>query len=389
MKILHCCLSVFYIDGYSYQENILPREHKRMGHEVKIITSTETFKHGGGLTYLKPSKYLNEDNIEVIRLPYLRILPHYIMTKLRIYKGLKKELKDYSPDIIFLHSTSFMGIKVITNYKKKNKHVRIIVDNHTDFINSARNFFSKNLLHRLIYKHCTKIIEPYAEVFWGVTLSRCDFLANMYGVKRDKIKLLVMGVEDDKVEFAKNNANQLRSTNEIKKADFVIVTGGKIGLQKKQTLMLMNAVRKLGISDIKLIIFGSIAKELKDEFFSLVDGKYIKYVGWISPDESYLYFSLADLVVFPSTHSVFWEQVVGQGKPMLCKYWEGMTHVDIGGNCRFLYEDTEDELKSHISDLYHNREKLDSMKKVAEEKGMSVFSYREIAKRSIFYDSSF
>ena len=43
MKILHCCLAAFYIDNFSYQENIFPKIHKLQGHQVHIIASTETY----------------------------------------------------------------------------------------------------------------------------------------------------------------------------------------------------------------------------------------------------------------------------------------------------------------------------------------------------------
>ena len=43
MKVLHCCLAAFYIDDYGYQENILPKMHKIQGHQVKIVSSTETY----------------------------------------------------------------------------------------------------------------------------------------------------------------------------------------------------------------------------------------------------------------------------------------------------------------------------------------------------------
>ena len=54
--------------------------------------------------------------------------------------------------------------------------------------------------------------------------------------------------------------------------------------------------------------------------------------------QSYNLFSAADLVVFPGRHSVYWEQVVAIGTPMVVKYWDGTTHIDIGGNCMYLYE---------------------------------------------------
>lgn len=55
-------------------------------------------------------------------------------------------------------------------------------------------------------------------------------------------------------------------------------------------------------------------------------------------------FSAANLGVFLGTHSVFWEQTVAQGTPLVVKYWQGMTHIDIGGNCVFLYKDSTEEI---------------------------------------------
>jgi len=43
MKILHLKLSNFFIDGVSYQENMLPRQNFKYGHDVKIIASAETY----------------------------------------------------------------------------------------------------------------------------------------------------------------------------------------------------------------------------------------------------------------------------------------------------------------------------------------------------------
>ncbi len=42
MEILHLCLGNYFVDGYGYQENIITKMHKRQGHEVLIVASTET-----------------------------------------------------------------------------------------------------------------------------------------------------------------------------------------------------------------------------------------------------------------------------------------------------------------------------------------------------------
>lgn len=47
MKVLHICLASFYIDNYSYQENLLPIYHKKMGYDVEIIASLFNFDKNG------------------------------------------------------------------------------------------------------------------------------------------------------------------------------------------------------------------------------------------------------------------------------------------------------------------------------------------------------
>lgn len=52
MKILHLCLANFYIDNYSYQENMLPKFHKKLGYEVEIIASMQSFDRNGVTSFI-------------------------------------------------------------------------------------------------------------------------------------------------------------------------------------------------------------------------------------------------------------------------------------------------------------------------------------------------
>ena len=67
---------------------------------------------------------------------------------------------------------------------------------------------------------------------------------------------------------------------------------------------------------------------------------------------------------------------------MVVKYWDGTTHIDLGGNVKYLYNDSVSEIKDVIIETM-NPITYDKMKTVAEEKGITHFSYKEIAKRSI------
>ena len=384
MKVVHVCLSSFYPDNYSYQENLLPKFHKELGYDVEVIASTQSFDAHGKVCYLpNVGTYQNEYDIKVTRLPYKS--ENKVWKKLKRYQGTYAVLEKAAPDILFIHGGQFLDIDQIVKYLKGHPDVTVFVDNHADFSNSATNWLSKNFLHKIVWKHTEHQIEPYTKKFYGVLPVRVDFLKDIYGLPAEKCELLVMGADDELVEKAKTTGarERIRKRYGIKDDDFLIITGGKIDKWKTQTLLLMQAVQNIEREDVKLIIFGSVTQELMDQVKELADGTKVQYIGWIMSNDSYDYFEAADLVVFPGRHSVMWEQVTGQGKPMLVKDWPGTHHVDLGGNVRFLAKDSAKELQSEIEHLLKNPVELEKMKRVAQEQGMQVFSYKEIAKRAI------
>lgn len=382
MKIVHICLAGPVTDGWNYQDNMITKYHKILGHSVTMITSQWVWGTNGNLEKNESTDYYNSDGVKVIRLPLKG--QDKFTKKFKWYKNLIENLEKEKPDILFIHNVSFMDVKTIVSFLKRNKNVKVFVDNHADFSNSATGFVSKNILHKLIWRHMAQSLVPYSEKFYGVLPARVNFLIDMYGVPANQTELLVMGADDEKVVEAQNTKliEAFRQKYAIKKDDFLIVTGGKIDKAKMQTINLMQAVKNISQENVKLIVFGSIEDCLKEQVTQLVDDKKIQYIGWIDSNDSYKIFAAANLVVFPGRHSVFWEQVVGQGKPMICKFWEGTDHVDLGGNVEFLYTDSVEEIMEKIQSLLLNKEHFDKIKKVAEEGG-KMFSYSNISKKSI------
>lgn len=384
MKIVHLCLGSFFPDNYSYQENMLPKFHKQLGYNVEVIASLQSFDDCGKVCFLeKACVYQNEYDIKVTRLDYKK--PGKVYHKLKRYVGVYDALNQAAPDILFIHGCQFLDIDIVSRFLKRNPQIVTYVDNHADFSNSATNWLSKNVLHKIIWRHSAHLIEPYTKKFYGVLPARVDFLKNIYKLPSEKCELLVMGADDEKVLEASSPEvkKQIRSQYRIQDDDFLIMTGGKIDPWKTQTLLLMEAVARIKNPKVKLIVFGSVTPDLKEKVESrCVKGK-VQYIGWIQSQESYKYFASADLVVFPGRHSVFWEQVAAQGIPMLCKYWDGTTHVDVGGNVRFLTQDSADEIYDEIMRLHENPSDYNDMKKAAQENGMKSFSYRDIAKRCL------
>lgn len=380
MKVVHICMQQ-YSDGWTYQENMLSKYHRKLGYEVTLVTSMYCYREGKLVEDSKTS-FVDVNGAKVVR---LRKKSDGFMKKIPSYDKFYATLCEEKPDIIFSHGCQYKDAALVTKYVKEHPNVKLFVDNHADFTNSATTFISKTVLHKIIWKHYAHKLLPYTEKFWGVLPARVDFLTDVYKLPQKKCELLVMGADDELVE--KSNAGietkKLREKYGIKNTDFLIVTGGKIDKAKFQTELLMKAICGIDDQNVKLLVFGSIDEEIKERIMSLVDGEKIIYAGWVSPDQSYDYFAIADLVVFPGRHSVFWEQVAGQGKPMICRKWPGTQHVDVVGNVRFISEDSVSEIKENIEDLVNHPQKYEKMKNCAAEKGKRYFSYTEISRRSI------
>lgn len=357
--------------------------HQLQGHKVQIVASTETYIENKKLGYIEAKSYFTPENIPITRIPYLKYIPHFINKKLRIYSGLTKLINDFKPDIIFLHDVQFMSVWEIKNYAKRNK-VNIYADCHTDFINSAKNWISKNILHKIIYRWCAKTIEPYTNKFYGVLPLRVEFLKNVYKIPIQKLDLLVLGADDSQFDLSKKVLirKNIRNIYNIKENDFLVISGGKID-RRKNIHILLKSFYEIQRNDIKLIVFGTANDDLKEEISQYKTKKNIVLIDWLDTKSIYEILMAADLGFFPGTHSVLWEQSVGIGLPCVFKKWEGIEHVDVGGNCLFIEDITTNNISKILLRIADDKYLYQSMLTAAQNKGISRFSYSKIAKYAI------
>lgn len=386
MKILHICLANYYADNHSYQENILPIEHKRLGYDVEIIASTETFNDQNILDYTKHGKYLTKEDILVTRLKYTSFLPFYIKTKLRFYQELTKELERSDPDIIFIHDVQFASAFELTRYVKKKRLVKVVkvfADCHADFTNSARNWLSHHVLHRVYYKRCALNLNQIVDKFWGVLPDRVRFLNHVYGIPSEKIDLLNLGIDSKWIELSNQYGIRkgLREKLNIEEDNFLICTGGRIDSHKKNTLELMSALKRCNIKNLTLLIFGTVSRDLQPEFNKLFSSdNRIRFLGFVNPDEVNKIIIASDVGVFLGRHSVIWEQAVGLGLPLILGRANSVDHLNHNNNivCVPSALDAVNLLNSDDS-----KNNFSSLKSRALAETRLKFSYRNIAIKSL------
>ena len=388
MKIVHVCLCGPYTDDYGYQENLLAKYHKKMGNEVTVIASEWMWNTKGEIVKCDKNRYTDSRGINVIRLP---IKMGNLSNRLRRYRGFKDVLEELKPELLFVHDMQFLDVSVITGYVKNNKETVLFFDNHCDEKNSASNFISKNVLHKIIWKHYINKVAPYVKKFYGVLPARVDFMKKMYNIADDKCELLCMGADDELVEKAKNNGSgkSLREKYGIKDDDYLLCTGGKINKNRSETLDLMKVISKSDKKNIKLLIFGTVSSEYKDVFDELCKDEKIIFVGWKTVEETYDIIEAADIVIFPGLHSVLWEQAVGQGRVCILRDIEGFHHVDFGGNVVFINASSENDYGKPIFGIIDDLSVFKKMDSIAKSDNRKKFLYSSIAQKIIddYYES--
>lgn len=383
MKIVHLALQSPYNEGWGYQENLLPKYHAKMGHDVTLLTSCRMNSTDSIMKVCEPQEYDSPDGFHVIRIEKKKSCCRKIVNILNLY-DVYDIIKKINPDFIMVHGLgSFSALQVKKFLKKINPECTVIADNHLDGYNSAvvSGKGVSNWIKRRLWYFLNKRMRSVYKKVYGVTPNRAEVAKSVFGFDDSVVEILPAGADDEKIRF-ENKATIRKAIREqygIEDSDFLLLTGGKIDKRKNIDLV-MRAVGKIERDDVKLIVFGNCSDSIKEEIESLSKHPSVIYIGWIDSTDVYDYFLASDLAIFPGTHSVLWEQACACGVPALFKKWDGMTHVCVNGNSSFINGDSEDDIQKSIQEIVENRAILEEMKSAADV-SKEEFSYTGIAKR--------
>jgi 1,2-diacylglycerol 3-alpha-glucosyltransferase len=386
MKIVHLCLSGPYNDNWGYQDNLLPLYQQKLGHDVTVIATNTMHGPKGPIVQCDEGDYRLENGLRIIRVSVKPLITKKLGQAYG-YFHVYNLLKSLKPDYIMVHGlVSITALQAIKYKKKINPNCIIVAYTHTDYNNSPQKNTLKNKMYFLSLVLLNKITAKHYKRIFGVTPWRVAYANDVYRIPLEKIDLLPLGGDTDIIEWNKQEEIRTLTRNKysVNNSDFVVASGGKMD-EEKNIHNLIKAIGETNKSNVKLIIFGSIADEYREKITHLLNQykKQVNYVGFLTTSEIYKLFIATDLAVFPGGHSVLWEQAIACGVPTIFKWWPKMEYLDLGGNTIFLEKADYQEIKSLIETLEVNRSRLEEMRVVAQTNGYEVFSYRKIAQKSL------
>lgn len=378
----------FFGDNLTYIENELAKQYIRLGFEVFIICSlTDNPFDFYGHQYYEDREASVEikDGVKIYRQPYKINLKKRIKKFKNTYNILCKE----KPDFIFFNAIQ-LDLHEAVKYKK-NEGGKIILYSEIDYSNSAQNWLSLNVLHKIIWRSVLNRYKKYISKIFYATPASSKFLLEVYKVPVNETQLLPLGCDcsiSEKIK-AEIDRDSFRERIGIAKDDIVLITGGKLDHRKK-TEVIIEAVRLLNKADLFLIVFGapaSGADEYFDQLKEMAKGYNIKFTGWLNPEAFYEYMAISDIAVFPASQSVLWQQAIGMHLALIAGDAgnQDMSYLNFNDNVVKIEQNdiTAVKFAKIIENVISVPGLLHKMKKGAEKTSKENLSYDIIAKMII------
>lgn len=376
MKIIHLCLSGFFIDDSLYQDNELVRMHLDAGHEVLIVASTEVFDAGGNVTYAEPSDYVGAEGARVIRLPYRSGLPHRIARKVRAYPDVRSILESFEPDVIMFHGSAAWDLLTVAKYAREHPDVIFNIDSHSDANNSGHGVISKEILHKRFYGPILRKAMRHSGSLLCVSTSVMEFAKDVYKIRSEKLEFFPLGGRIPSLEKRRSYRASVRERLGTDNSHILIVQSGKQNRLKKLPQSL-RALAQVENPSLRLVIAGVLQDDVREECEALIaDDPRVTFLGWQSSNDLTELLCAADIYLQPGTQSATMQQSLCCGCAIILDD-VAAHHPYISGNGWMIHSD--EDLRQTLEDI--PRADIESYKAASLRLAESELNYRKLADR--------
>ncbi len=205
--------------------------------------------------------------------------------------------------MILFHGTSGWELFTASRYVKNHPNVLFYVDSHGDQNNSARTFFSREVLHKLYYGSILRRVMPRIAKILCVSLETMDFVEHTYGIPRNRLEFYPLGGHLLSTSDYESRRQLMRAQMNLAASDILLVQSGK-QTRRKKLLESLEALSKHTSHRMRLVIAGTLDESIQLEAMERIgNDSRITYVGWKSPEELTNLLCAADVYLQPGTQS--------------------------------------------------------------------------------------
>lgn len=320
------------INGVVTSVTMLKEELEKRGHEVRVLT----------LEQKEPTPY--EKGVYILKSVGAGKIYPEARINFYVERWIIEDIRKWSPDII--HSqcefSTFLAAKKIARYKGTPivHTYHTVYEDYTHYFSPSETIGKRTVktLTRLILDRVDSVITPTMKV--QKMLEDYDVETPIYtvptGIDLDQFK---KEIPHEKIVETKKKLN-------IEGEDFLLLSLGRLAKEKNIT-EIFNFLIKRKKDPIKMIIVGDgpYASELREEVIKMGLSDTVIFTGPVKPEETSLYYHIADLFVSASTsetQGLTYIESLASGTPALCKKdpcLEGVIENHVNG---YQFENEED-----------------------------------------------
>ena len=388
MKIVH--IVQHYMPGHTYQENYLPAEMKKLGHDVTILSGVDNPEFYTDALH-QPGDSITDKDVTV---RYVKMQYKSLYTTI---DGLYELLTAEKPDLVFVHGFLIARCFELARYANRHPDCAFCADTHETYLLAFNACFSgslkdrirRTLYFRIVYRLWRRQMERRYSVVFYVTPPRKTYAMKELGFSEQKLQPLWLGAELESLPYDRKDAlrTEIRARLNIPADGKILILAGKLD-EKKRPVELAEAFARLNDARWWLAYVGSVEEDIRARIDRAAGGTgRVCYTGFIPGDAVLEYIAASDLAVYPGAHSVLWEQTVCLGIPAAFHEPEpgDAAHLSDAAqpNAVFLKSGSAEELYELLKNLTQDETGLKAMGERARRYGAAHLSYAELAKRAI------
>lgn len=370
MKVLIWTTGNEFTPSMLYKENYLIKASILNGDDVTVFANEYTYVRG------KSTKISKEEKVsgyKLKRFPYQSFGHSALTRRIRKINGLEDEIIKERPDLIFINCSQICNIKNLRKIKSALPNVKMVLDFSTKYLNSAQNWMSKNILHRIIYRRWIQKALPYVDKVFYISQESKDFAREMYGIPESMMEHNNLPGETIGLDVKKRFKAEIFKKLNLSEDKTLILYSGKIYPDKKVD-NLVRAFSRNKNPDLRLLIIGVYTDESQRAVIEpvIAGDERISFMNFVSGDELTKYLCAADLYIQPGSISQTCQTAVCCGTPLA--FNDIPTHREIYNGNGFFVE-SEDDILNILNRISSDQNLLPTM---------STLSYEMAAKELDF-----
>jgi glycosyltransferase involved in cell wall biosynthesis len=323
MRIVH--VMNWYIPNLGYQENFLPAEQKKLGHQVEIITSDRTppligFSRHVGRLYGRRIFGEGITNDNGVRIHRLRVALEIENGGMIVLKGLNKKLKELNPDVVHAHGAFTPStIQVVANAERMG--YRVFIDEHTHSNNFNPASLSKTSYIQAV-RVFYRILGKRVDGWMPVTDAAKEILQSLFVIRDTPIQVLDLGADTNRFRPSEDLRMKGRQEVGIGSNELLVITAGKFD-ETKDTHVLIKAFREVVSRNpgVRLLLLGDGPESYMQMLHKLVEDNQLEHSVifhvFVRNEELPKFYNAADIGAWPGNHTITAVEAFATGLPVI------------------------------------------------------------------------